>query len=508
MKKVITILCIVFNYTLAFCQEATDSVKYYYSNGVLSSVGILENGKPNGYWKTYYDTGVLKTTGNRVNFKLEGVWQFYDSEGYLTIEIAYKDGLKHGLQKSYTRDSVVIKEIPFILNKREGICKNFYKNGKQQEFIPYVADNKEGVGYLFDTSEVIVQIINYTNNKIIKRTVINERDRLNRKQGKWMTFYSDYTLKSECTYLNDMKHGFERIYKKNGDLISLLKYDKGDLVKEVEELSKIREKTLYNSDGLGFSTGGYDENNVPHGVHRKMDSLGRVVSSKIYSNGKVVGEGIVEKNGLKNGFWKEYYQTGELKSEGKYKNNTKIGEWKYYHKNGQLEQTGFYINGKPDGEWNWFYKSGNLLRKEIYIEGLEEGISVEYSDSGAIITKGNYEEGMKQGQWIYEMGDHKEIGAYKDDLLDGEWLYYYNNKIIMFKGSYFNDIPIGRHTYWYENGVLKEFGDYKNGKKTGDWFYYNSHGGVNIIINFSDGLERSYNGYEFSPEHNPEDYVD
>ena len=44
---------------------ATDFQQFFYANGVLSSEGLLIDGKPEGLWKTYYESGTLKTEGER-----------------------------------------------------------------------------------------------------------------------------------------------------------------------------------------------------------------------------------------------------------------------------------------------------------------------------------------------------------------------------------------------------------------------------------------------------------
>ena len=52
-------------------------VKFYHSNGKVSSEGFIASGKPDGYWKTYYPSGVIKSEGNRTNYQLDSTWKFY-----------------------------------------------------------------------------------------------------------------------------------------------------------------------------------------------------------------------------------------------------------------------------------------------------------------------------------------------------------------------------------------------------------------------------------------------
>ena len=46
-----------------------------------------------------------------------------------------------------------------------------------------------------------------------------------------------------------------------------------------------------------------------------------------------IPEGITDLNGNRQGLWKEYYETGELRSIGKYKDSKMIGEWKLLYPN-------------------------------------------------------------------------------------------------------------------------------------------------------------------------------
>ena len=89
--------------------------KYTYPDGTVSSEGYIENGKPNGYWKTYYPTGILKTEGNRKNFELDSIWKFYRPNGDLKLEISYKNGKKNGIYRKYSDSCNVIEETPYVM---------------------------------------------------------------------------------------------------------------------------------------------------------------------------------------------------------------------------------------------------------------------------------------------------------------------------------------------------------------------------------------------------------
>ena len=73
--------------------------QFRYPNGILSSEGILRDGKPDGFWKTFHQNGELKSEGNRVDFKLVGTWKFYSENGKPTLKLDYLAGLKNGEQR-------------------------------------------------------------------------------------------------------------------------------------------------------------------------------------------------------------------------------------------------------------------------------------------------------------------------------------------------------------------------------------------------------------------------
>jgi antitoxin component YwqK of YwqJK toxin-antitoxin module len=54
----------------------------YHANGITRwSKGIMENGKPSGYWEWYRPDGTLKRSGYFLKGEPVGEWTTYDSEG-------------------------------------------------------------------------------------------------------------------------------------------------------------------------------------------------------------------------------------------------------------------------------------------------------------------------------------------------------------------------------------------------------------------------------------------
>jgi len=76
-------------------------------------------------------------------------------------------------------------------------------------------------------------------------------------------------------------------------------------------------------------------------------------------------EEVVKREGL----YKEYYKSGELKGEGNWKNGKPHGEFKIYWKTGDILKTMNYKEGKLDGVSKTFFGKDVLKREELHQEG-------------------------------------------------------------------------------------------------------------------------------------------
>lgn len=499
LSRVILTGALLLSCLLSFSQiEKNDSLQfttYYFENGGKSSEGYLRDGKPDGYWKSFYRNGTVKAEGNRKKFQLDGPWTFYTAEGEKTVEINYSQNKKNGLQKTF-KGGKVIKEEPYADDKIQGFVRHyFFPDGELQMEVPYVDSQANGAGYEYNKTGMVITLLTYKDGVLTKKQNVNRTDEQEQKQGIWMTFFPNRSVQSEGPYVNDLKHGYWKFYTQKGDLKRVEKWIMGVLQEGASEVAKIEIRREIDPQTGKLSFKGSYRNGIPEGVHRQYNEDGEVIASKIYKDGKVLYEGIVDEEGRKQGSWKWFFETGELKARGSYKDNFKIGKWEYYYRDGRLEQSGSYMRGLPDGLWTWLYENGQTWREEEYAMGEEDGPSVEYSDSGTVIAQGNYIEGLKEGKWIFEMNDHREEGEYFEGERKGKWEYYYrDSEKLSFEGEYENGQENGTHIYYYPDGKVKRRGNYSAGVKTGLWEYFNEDGARIITIEYEDGREVKYNG--------------
>lgn len=472
-------------------------VKYYYPSGVVSSEGTLVNGKPDGYWKTYFENGALKSEGNRQNFELDGLWKFYNDSSRLTLTIEYKNNRKNGLRTTF-RPGETIAET-FVNDVKEGPTTTYYPEGKVKLVVNFVNGLETGFAKEYGHDGTVITLYEYNKGVMVSRERINRRDSKGLKQGKWKTFFDNGLVKTDGVYKDDKRNGYFKEYDETGQLLWVKKFIDDVEQIEVPELTSLSLVTDYYPSGKVKTVGSYN-GNVPEGIRREYSEEGTITASYVFNKGNMVGEGIIDEEGIKDGMWKEYYPEGQLRSVGKYDKGKKVGDWKYYYENGKVEEEGRYNkSGKADGAWHWYYEDGTLRREESYLAGLEDGEYLEYSDSAQLIVKGNYIEGLEDGEWTYTYDDFRETGTYRAGARNGMWKSFYTDGTPRFEGSYVDDNLNGKVTWYWPNGKKKDEGNYQNGSRDGDWNIYNEDGSLFMTISYKNDVEKRYDGVLIKP---------
>jgi len=477
-----------------------DYKAYYYENGNISSEGFLINGKPNKYWVAYYESGIKKSEGNRKNFLLDSLWRFYDDNGGLSYEINYKENKKEGIYRYFNKKGRVFKEEKYINDKKEGKSYQYFTEIKDTLFkvkkmIPFKNGNENGLAIQYAEDGRIIQLFNYKNGFLTSKEKINQKDESGIKQGLWKSYFPNMRLKTEKRYKDGKLNGYFKTYNKNGELMSAILFINGIEQDKESNLADFDIKYEYYKNGKVKSAITYNKGGNKDGVSSLFDENGEVSESKLYRNGYLLAEGIIDLKGLYQGKWKHYYLDGKLKSEGSYKDGKKTGKWIFYFSNGKIEQTGNYDkNGKFSGMWKWYYENGNILRTEEFKRGIEEGYLEEFAIDGSIITKGEYYEGEKEGEWFYQLNDHLEEGKYRYGERNGYWLFKHPNGKLAFEGNYIEGLPDGKHKYFNEKGTLIKEENYSYGTKEGKWKWFDDSGFEQMTITYKDDKERKING--------------
>lgn len=484
---------------LCFSLNAQDTINpngyhiFYYPNGQKSSEGTLRDGKPDGYWRSYNEQGTLVSEGNRKNFELDSIWTFYSPNGQKISEITYKNGIKNGKRVQYSKEEYL--EETFKWDTLVGKVNTYFPNGILKKTVPVFEGKKHGMEKEYNPNGLVISVAQYYGGIFLRREQINRTDNFGFKQGNWKFFWENGNLKEEGSYYNNKKHGFFKYYDQEGNFLSVEKWENDTYLPDAPETKVLESKTAYHNNGKPSITATYFKG-VPEGIRREYDTLGNVIKGYIFVKGWIRYEGVTDLNGLHQGLWKEYYETGELRSIGKYSNSKMVGEWKFLFPNQKVEIIGSYKNGKKDGEWFWYYPDGSILVTENWDEGERDGLFVEYDENGKVITQGTYKEGAEEGEWIYVNRGVVEKGSYFDGMKTGEWKVWFANGLLAFEMEYEQDLLNGKYVAYWDNGKTKLSGKYITGIPDGAWIKFDEEGNPFLTTIYKDGKEVQWNQYQ------------
>lgn len=97
-------------------------------------------------------------------------------------------------------------------------------------------------------------------------------------------------------------------------------------------------------------------------------------------------------------YFKNYHDSGKLKSEGWLNGDQKVDYWFYYYTNGNKKEEGHYEANKKSKWWILYSSNGDIQKKVEFKNNLEEGLSIFYKD-GKIIKAARYKAGVLTKEW-------------------------------------------------------------------------------------------------------------
>lgn len=188
-----------------------------------------------------------------------------------------------------------------------------------------------------------------------------------------------------------------------------------------------------------------------------------------------------------------YYPDGSIASKGFLRQNKPDGYWINYFENGNKKSEGNRINFLLDGTWYFYDSLGNVTSKINYSSGLKHGTKISY-DNGKIVDSCFYVNDVLQGyRVLYKDGIKNFLLHYKDGLENGESFEFDSSGTIITVLSYKDGVLLKklhvnrRNTYGMPEGIYMDFysnykvkveGYFKNGKRNGQFKYYSPYGEI------------------------------
>jgi antitoxin component YwqK of YwqJK toxin-antitoxin module len=183
------------------------------------------------------------------------------------------------------------------------------------------------------------------------------------------------------------------------------------------------------------------------------------------------------------------------------------GVHKVFEDDGNITGMYNYTDGKLHGECRE-YVNGSLVRMNTYVNGRKEGLGVRYHSNGFVHSKWMVDvNGKVIDECVYSENDnvrnvetkypdgivHSNV-IYKNKLLDGTAMYYYENGKVSAKMNYKDGKQHGCCEVYWPNGQLRNTCQYFNDLKDGEFCEYNELGRLCKTTSYARGIE---NGYSF-----------
>jgi uncharacterized protein len=376
----------------------------------------------------------------------DGFCKFNYANGQISSEGFIKNGKPDGYWKSYYESGTLKSEGNRLNFELDSLWKFYNQDGKLMVEIFYREGKKNGLK------------ISWLDQEVVKENFRNDV-----KEGFTRYYYPNGKLKQEIPFYKGLEQGYGKEYSTEGFIITLTEYKRGFIVDRLR---------INRKDGSGKKQGHW---------------------CTFYEKGSIKSE-ITYKDDMKNGYFKEYAENGDLLKISKYIDDViqpeaeeiqKLEIQNEYYPDGKLKISAMFRNGIPEGikreykadgtiEKAYLYKNGVIIGEGIVKEdGDREGPWRDYYPDGALKAEGNYEKGKQTGEWKYyhPNGKIEQIGKFnKQGKFEGTWKWYYENGELLKEEHYHLGLKDGLSTEYDESGKVIAEGEFVSGNEDGPWF--------------------------------------
>lgn len=169
------------------------------------------------------------------------------------------------------------------------------------------------------------------------------------------------------------------------------------------------------------------------------------------------------------------YFHGKIKaiSDTSETHNVYMGLCTWYYRGGAVKKECYYNdNGMPDGAYSEFYESGDTLKKAFYANGALQGTYAEFYPDGIRAKSAMYDQNLLQGEYLefYEDGSIAKRSAYNKGKMAGGRYTEYNVQGV--SASVFNEDFLDNSNNW----PLSEAGGVISKIKIGGLQVFNTSG--------------------------------
>lgn len=364
---------------------------YYHANGKLRSVYYSDKGTEEGYSLRYDTKGRVSHRTPYVGGEEAGWSQQVDSAQGLRIESRTRNGAQDVLRyylygKYYTdinelgRNGVVevrdsLKRLYRTITYKDGI-----RFGKEGFFHPATGKPYSEAFSNGNDLQGAYRIYDETG-KLFRESTYSDRGQLTGVTS----YYVAGELDSRETYMPDKDSSHTVILGPYGKVSSTY----GEISDDTEGWRTYYDPMtgavagfLYFEDDMVMGYAEPDAAGKPKALIRLAEERQTVTTH--YANGKKGLEFDVM-NGLRNGVFKRYYETGAVFMDMTFLNGHTDGRLQEFFQDGKPCTDEHYICGERYGVSRYYYPSGKLRAELNYYDGDKEGWQRYYSETGALV---------------------------------------------------------------------------------------------------------------------------
>lgn len=406
-------ICVVTSVSAQEITKKRGKVKFYHSNGKVSSKGKVKNYKRQGEWNYYAEEGYLFRRAYFINDTINGDYREYSRTSFISVQGTYCMNQKCGNWKTYDSQAHLISDENFNADVSDGIQRYWFPGGHLRDSIVF---HKGIIEYrkIWYASGGVKAIEIYVNGLA---------------EGRW-TVYPEVRVDTFASTVDDYhlgkRHGWH--YMWNGSsLIHAFQY----------------------------------QNGLPDGTFTRYSFDGKPLVIQNYSQGKLNGKTTFFKDGLK------------LKEEN-YLDDLKEGEQLEYDRNEKVSIRSWYRHGDIDSSYS-YHSNGRVAIRRVYGGMLGFSPYKEWDSTGVQIMTGMMYGELRDGEWTtyYPNGKVRSTTNYQQGKIIGLYTKYYPNGKKMIQYTF---LPIGTNTMpdvWNEKGKIlrmgtKEYEEIVEGNRPGE----------------------------------------
>ncbi|MEZ5070050.1 MAG: hypothetical protein R2751_03540 [Bacteroidales bacterium] len=388
-----------------------------------------------------------------------GFVQIRYPNGQVSSEGTMRDGKPDGSWRTYYVTGVVKSEGKRTNFLLDSIWNFYDQTGNLEQQISYQLGDKSGYSLRYQ----------FDNPRAPGQATLAARELYvnGKREGNSYYYYPTGELKQVIFYKDGRKQGLAQEFSTDSVLISVVEYKDNYMINR-ERLNRTDPEGLRQGTWRSYYESGRIKkeehflDNQLHGYVREFDGQGNLVLALRYDRGKIVeeiDEDLKELLDMKN----TYDELGRLVFNGGYKEGVPVGIHRFY------DTTGVVIN-------SYLYNEEGIKIGEGIIDeqGRHIGEWTDLYENGKIRAQGSYAENRRSGTWTfyYPGGSVEQKGRFERGRYHGAWTWYYPDGSRWRDEQYFNGREDGLFVEYDPSGNILAEGNYVNGEMDGEWIYH------------------------------------